>query len=152
MSNIEFNRNDDKMRLLLSKMKRKHAKISLGGGKNKIKQQHEKGKLTARERIEYLKDNESDFLEIGSFAGEEMYIDHGGCPSGGVIGGIASIKSRQCVIVANDATVKAGAWFPITAKKNLRLQEIAMENHLPIIYLVDSAGVFLPMQDKIFAD
>jgi len=152
MADLEFNKNDDKMRLLISEMKRKHAKVSLGGGKKKIKKQHKKGKLTARERIEYLKDKTADFLEIGAFVGEGMYSEYGGCPSGGVVAGITYIKDRQCIVVANDATVKAGAWFPITAKKNLRLQEIAMENRLPIIYLVDSAGVFLPMQDKIFPD
>ena len=117
-----------------------------------MEKQHSKGKLTARERIEYIKDNDADFLEIGAFAGYEMYTEYGGCPAGGVITGITYIKGKQCIVVANDATVKAGAWFPITAKKNLRLQEIAMENRLPIIYLVDSAGVFLPMQDQIFPD
>tara|TARA_B100001758_G_scaffold247464_1_gene265374 strand:- start:12451 stop:14082 length:1632 start_codon:yes stop_codon:yes gene_type:complete len=152
MENLEFNKNDDKMRLLISDMKRKLANISTGGGKKKIEKQHSKGKLTARERIEYLKDNDTDFLEIGAFAGYEMYTEFGGCPAGGVITGITFIKGKQCIVVANDATVKAGAWFPITAKKNLRLQEIAMENRLPIIYLVDSAGVFLPMQDEIFPD
>jgi acetyl-CoA carboxylase carboxyltransferase component len=152
MADLEFNKNDDKMRLLISDMKRKHAKVSLGGGKKKIEKQHKKGKLTARERIEYLKDKTADFLEIGAFVGEGMYSEYGGCPSGGVVAGITYVKDRQCIVVANDATVKAGAWFPITAKKNLRLQEIAMENRLPIIYLVDSAGVFLPMQDEIFPD
>jgi len=152
MADLEFNKNDDKMRLLISEMKRKHAKVSLGGGKKKIEKQHAKGKLTARERINYLKDTEADFLEIGAFAGYEMYPEHGGCAAGGVVAGITYIKKRQCVVVANDATVKAGAWFPITGKKNLRLQEIAMENRLPIIYLVDSAGVYLPMQDQIFPD
>ena len=152
MANLDFNKNDDKMRLLISEMKRKHAIVSLGGGKQKIDKQHSKGKLTARERIDYLKDTDSNFLEIGAFVGEGMYGEYGGCPSGGVVAGITYIKDRQCIVVANDATVKAGAWFPITAKKNLRLQEIAMENRLPIIYLVDSAGVFLPMQDEIFPD
>tara|TARA_X000000368_G_scaffold418723_1_gene419602 strand:- start:1655 stop:3286 length:1632 start_codon:yes stop_codon:yes gene_type:complete len=152
MGNLEFNKNDDKMRLLISDMKRKHAAVCLGGGKKKIDKQHAKGKLTARERIDYLKDTDADFLEIGAFVGEGMYEKYGGCPSGGVVAGITYIKNRQCIVVANDATVKAGAWFPITAKKNLRLQEIAMENKLPIIYLVDSAGVFLPMQDDIFPD
>jgi len=140
------------MRLLISEMKRKHAKVALGGGKKKIEKQHAKGKLTARERIEYLKDSDANFLEIGAFVGEGMYAEHGGCPSGGVVAGITYVTGKQCIVVANDATVKAGAWFPITAKKNLRLQEIAMENRLPIIYLVDSAGVFLPMQDEIFPD
>ena len=152
MANLDFNKNDDKMRLLISEMKRKHAIVSLGGGKQKIDKQHAKGKLTARERIDYLKDTDANFLEIGAFVGEGMYAKYGGCPSGGVVAGITYIKDRQCIVVANDATVKAGAWFPITAKKNLRLQEIAMENRLPIIYLVDSAGVFLPMQDEIFPD
>ncbi len=152
MNNLEFNRNDDKMRLLISKLKRKHSKVCLGGGIKKIKHQHSKGKLTARERIDFLKDKNASFLEIGAFAGDEMYLDYGGCPSGGVVAGITYIKERQCIVVANDATVKAGSWFPITGKKNLRLQEISMENRLPIIYLVDSAGVFLPMQDEIFPD
>src|SRR5690606_4753348 len=124
----------------------------LGGGEDKIESQHQKGKLTARERIEYLTDKDTPFQEVGLFAGEGMYEEYGGCPAGGVITGIGYVKGRLCVIVANDATVKAGAWFPITAKKNLRAQEIAMENRLPIIYLVDSAGVFLPMQDEIFPD
>ena len=152
MANLDFNKNDDKMRLLISEMKRKHAIVSLGGGKQKIDKQHAKGKLTARERIDYLKDTDANFLEIGAFVGEGMYVEYGGCPSGGVVAGITYVKDRQCIVIANDATVKAGAWFPITAKKNLRLQEIAMENRLPIIYLVDSAGVFLPMQDEIFPD
>ena len=152
MANLEFNKNDDKMRLLISEMKRKHAKVALGGGKKKIEKQHKKGKLSARERIDYLKDTDSEFLEIGSFAGEGMYTEYGGSPSAGVVAGITYVKDRQCIVVANDATVKAGAWFPITGKKNLRLQEISMENRLPIIYLVDSAGVFLPMQDEIFPD
>ena len=152
MANLDFNKNDDKMRLLISEMKRRHAEVSLGGGKKKIEKQHAKGKLTARERIEYLKDKDADFLEIGAFAGDGMYEEYGGCPSGVVVAGITYVKDRQCIVVANDATVKAGAWFPITGKKNLRLQEISMENRLPIIYLVDSAGVFLPMQDEIFPD
>ena len=152
MSNLDFNKNDDKMRLLISEMKRRHAEVSLGGGKKKIEKQHAKGKLTARERIDYLKDKDADFLEIGAFAGDGMYEEYGGCPSGVVVAGITYVKDRQCIVVANDATVKAGAWFPITGKKNLRLQEISMENRLPIIYLVDSAGVFLPMQDEIFPD
>ena len=152
MGNLNFNKNDDNMRLLVSKMKRRHVKVALGGGIKKIKNQHAKGKLTARERIDYLKDKDADFLEIGAFAGNGMYVEYGGCPSGGVVAGITYVKDTQCIIVANDATVKAGAWFPITGKKNLRLQEISMENRLPIIYLVDSAGVFLPMQDEIFPD
>jgi 3-methylcrotonyl-CoA carboxylase beta subunit len=152
MADLEFNKNDDKMRLLISEMKRKHATVSLGGGNKKIEKQHKKGKLTARERIEHLKDTDAKFLEIGAFVGDGMYEEYGGCPSGGVVAGITYVKDKQCIVVANDATVKAGAWFPITAKKNLRLQEISMENRLPIIYLVDSAGVFLPMQDEIFPD
>ena len=152
MNNLDFNKNEDNMRLLISEMKRKISEIHLGGGKNKIQKQHQKGKLTARERIQHLKDEDSEFLEIGTFCGEDMYSEYGGCPAGGVIGGIIYVKNKPCVVVANDATVKAGAWFPITAKKNLRLQEISIENKLPIIYLVDSAGVFLPMQDEIFPD
>ncbi len=149
---LEFNKNDDKFRQLTSALKTKSRKTMLGGGDKKIEEQHQKGKLTARERIEFLMDKDSRFLEVGLFAGDGMYAEQGGCPSGGVVAGIGYVNGRQCVIVANDATVKAGAWFPITAKKNLRAQEIAMENRLPIIYLVDSAGVFLPMQDEIFPD
>ena len=149
---IKFNKNDDSMRLLMSEMNQKLAKVYLGGGKKRIEKLHSKNKLTARERINYLIDKNSDFLEIGAFVGEGMYEEYGGCPSGGVVIGIGYVGKRECVIVANDATVKAGAWFPITGKKNLRAQEIAMENHLPIIYLVDSAGIFLPLQDEIFAD
>ncbi|MEX2589880.1 MAG: carboxyl transferase domain-containing protein, partial [Chitinophagales bacterium] len=149
---LEFNKNEDAMKLLVSQVNRKLEKIHLGGGKKNIEKQHSKGKLTARERVEYLKDKDSDFLEIGAFCGDGMYEEYGGCPGGGVVTGIGRVSGRQCVIVANDATVKAGAWFPITGKKNLRAQEIAMENKLPIIYLVDSAGAFLPMQDEIFPD
>ena len=149
---LEFNKNEDQMKQLCFQLKSKAEKTALGGGEKKISEQHQKGKLTARERIKYLTDPGSDFLEVGLFVGEGMYQEQGGCPSGGVITGIGFVKGRQCTIVANDATVKAGAWFPITAKKNLRAQEIAMENRLPIIYLVDSAGVFLPMQDEIFPD
>jgi 3-methylcrotonyl-CoA carboxylase beta subunit len=152
LMDLEFNKNEDHLKQLCSKLKSKATKTSLGGGEKKIEDQHQKGKLTARERIQYLTDPKSNFLEVGLFAGDGMYAEQGGCPSGGVITGIGFVKGRQCVIVANDATVKAGAWFPITAKKNLRAQEIAMENRLPIIYLVDSAGVFLPMQDEIFPD
>ncbi|MGA0556412.1 acyl-CoA carboxylase subunit beta [Larkinella sp. VNQ87] len=137
---------------LLDELSRKTAQTQLGGGSKKIDDQHRKGKLTARERIDYLVDPGTAFIEIGLFVGEGMYAEHGGCPSGGVVVGIGYVSGRQCVIVANDATVKAGAWFPITAKKNLRAQEIAMENRLPIIYLVDSAGVYLPLQDEVFAD
>ncbi len=149
---IEQNQYEDQMKLLLSRLEHELEKIRLGGGEKKMAKQHDKGKLTARERVAQLIDEGSEFLEIGAFAGFEMYSDYGGCPAGGVITGLGRIAGRLCVIVANDATVKAGAWFPITGKKNLRAQEIAMENHLPIIYLVDSAGVFLPMQDEIFPD
>ncbi len=150
--NIEFNRNEDKMKQLISHMENKLEKIYLGGGKSRMEKQHEQGKLSVRERIDFLIDKDSRFIEIGAFAGDEMYKEHGGCPCGGVVIGIGYVSKRQCIVVANDATVKAGAWFPITGKKNLRAQEIAMENRLPIIYLVDSAGVFLPMQDEIFPD
>ena len=149
---IEFNRNEDQLQLLISDLENRLAKIYEGGGKAKIEKQHAQGKLTARERIEYLIDNDRPVVEIGAFAGEGMYKEYGGCPSGGVVIVIAYVQGRQCILVANDATVKAGAWFPITGKKNLRAQEIAMENRIPIIYLVDSAGVFLPMQDEIFPD
>lgn len=151
-TDLEFNKNEDQLKQLITRLKDKTRKVRLGGGEKKIEEQHQKGKLTARERIGYLIDKDTEFLETGLFAGEDMYKEVGGCPSAGVITGIGYVNRRQCVIVANDATVKAGAWFPITAKKNLRAQEIAMENHLPIIYLVDSAGVFLPMQDEIFPD
>ncbi|UII29260.1 acyl-CoA carboxylase subunit beta [Fulvivirga maritima] len=150
--NIEFNKNEDHLKQLIYQLKKRSDQTKLGGGEKKIEKQHGKGKLTARERIAYLVDDDSDLLEVGLLAGEDMYADVGGCPSGGVVTVMAKVQGRMCVIVANDATVKAGAWFPITAKKNLRAQEIAMENHLPIIYLVDSAGVFLPMQDEIFPD
>ncbi len=137
---------------LLQVLKEKYELVKLGGGPKRIQSEHEKGKLTARERIDYLIDKGSDFLEVGAFAADGMYEEEGGCPSAGVVTGIGYVSGRMCVIVANDATVKAGAWFPMTAKKNLRAQEIAMENHLPIIYLVDSSGVFLPMQNEIFPD
>ena len=150
--NIDFNKNEDAMRLKIAELNKKLAEISLGGGKEKIAKQHKKGKLTARERIDYLIDKKSNFLELGALVADEMYKEYGGCPAAGVIMGIGYVSGKQCLIVANDATVKAGAWFPITAKKNLRAQEIAMENRLPIIYLVDSAGVFLPLQDEIFPD
>ncbi|HTS44444.1 MAG TPA: carboxyl transferase domain-containing protein [Puia sp.] len=149
---IEFNRNEDQMQMAMSQLKSRFEKIAQGGGKKAIQKQREKNKLTARERINYLIDKDSSFSEIGAFAGYEMYDEQGGCPAGGTVAGIGYVSGRQCVIVANDQTVKAGAWFPITGKKNLRMQEIAMENHLPVIYLVDSAGVFLPMQDEIFPD
>src|ERR1051326_90439 len=150
--NIEFNRNEDAMKMSLSMMQKRLEKIFEGGGRKSIQKQKERNKLTARERIDYLIDQNKSFIEIGAFAGYEMYEEQGGCPAGGTVAGMGYVSGRQCVIVANDQTVKAGAWFPITGKKNLRLQEIAMENSLPIIYLVDSAGVFLPMQDEIFPD
>lgn len=150
--NLEFNKNEDAYKQLISQLKTKTKQVKLGGGEKKIEAQHAKGKLTARERIDFLVDDAKDFVEVGAFVGDGMYAEQGGCPSGGVIIGIGHVQGRQCVVVANDATVKAGAWFPITAKKNLRAQEIAMENKLPIIYLVDSAGVFLPMQNEIFPD
>ncbi|RIJ36961.1 acyl-CoA carboxylase subunit beta [Pontibacter oryzae] len=149
---IEFNKNEDALKQLTFQLQSKLKKVYLGGGEKRIEKEHKKGKMTARERIAYLLDEGTEFLEIGAFAGEGMYEEVGGCPSGGVVTGIGYIKGRQCVVVANDATVKAGAWFPITAKKNLRAQEISIENKLPIVYLVDSAGVFLPMQDEIFPD
>jgi len=149
---VDFNKNEDLHRLQLSELKKKLLKIYKGGGASRIEKQHLAGKLTARERIAYLLDKNSKSIEIGAFAGHDMYHAQGGCPSGGVIVKIGYIKGKQCVVVANDATVKAGAWFPITGKKNLRAQEIAIENRLPIVYLVDSAGVFLPMQDEIFPD
>lgn len=146
------NKNEDHNKKLVTLLDDQYQKTALGGGLNKIHQQHEKGKLTARERIEYLLDKNSRSIEIGTFAGHEMYEEHGGCPSGGVVVKIGHVSGKLCVVVANDATVKAGAWFPITGKKNLRAQEIAIENNIPIIYLVDSAGVYLPMQDEIFPD
>lgn len=152
MYDLEFNKNEDSMKLLWNQIRKKGEKIESGGGNVAAEKHKEKGKMLARERIEFLKDKDAPFYEIGLFVGDGMYEEYGGCPSGGVVGGITYVSGRQCVIVANDATVKAGAWFPITAKKNLRFQEIAMENRLPIIYLVDSAGVFLPLQDEIFPD
>ncbi len=149
---INFNKNEDYNKLLVSDLKRRFAKVKLGGGQKRIDKQHEKGKMTARERVDYLLDSNKKSIEIGAFAGEDMYAEHGGCPSGGVVVKMGYIKGKQCIVVANDATVKAGAWFPITGKKNLRAQEISIENRLPIIYLVDSAGVYLPMQDEIFPD
>ncbi len=149
---IDFNKNEDHNKLLKAALQQKLAKIHLGGGTKKIEKQHAKGKLTARERIDYVLDKDKPTIEIAALAGYEMYTEHGGCPSGGVVVKIGYISGKQCIVVANDATVKAGAWFPITGKKNLRAQEIAIENRLPIIYLVDSAGVYLPMQDEIFPD
>lgn len=149
---LEFNKNEDVMRLKISKMEAELAKVYLGGGQKRIDSLHEKGKMTARERIDLLLDPNTPRFEVGAFAGMGMYKEHGGCPSGGVVVVIGFVSKKQCIVVANDATVKAGAWFPITGKKNLRAQEIALENRLPIIYLVDSAGVYLPMQDEIFPD
>ncbi|MFT4698105.1 MAG: 3-methylcrotonyl-CoA carboxylase beta subunit [Flavobacteriaceae bacterium] len=149
---LDFNINEDYNKLLVSDLRKKFNKVKLGGGQQRIDKHHSKGKMTARERIDYLLDNKKSSIEIGAFAGDGMYEEHGGCPSGGVIVKIGYISGKQCIVVANDATVKAGAWFPITGKKNLRAQEISIENRLPIIYLVDSAGVFLPMQDEIFPD
>lgn len=149
---LNFNKNEDKNKLKVTELRDKLAKVHKGGGSSRIEKHHKKGKLTARERIDFLLDDEHDALEIGAFAADNMYQEVGGCPSAGVIVKIGKVAGHQCIIVANDATVKAGAWFPMTAKKNLRAQEIAMENRLPIIYLVDSAGVFLPMQDEVFPD
>ncbi|MDN3668279.1 carboxyl transferase domain-containing protein [Echinicola jeungdonensis] len=149
---IEFNRNEDLLKQMVDELNHKLEKVQKGGGEKRIAREHEKGKLTARERIDYLLDKGSRFLEIGALAADGMYEEEGGCPSAGVVTGIGYVQGRMCVVVANDATVKAGAWFPMTAKKNLRAQEVAMDNHLPIIYLVDSAGVFLPKQDEIFPD
>ena len=149
---INFNKNEDFNKLLVSDLRKRFAKVKLGGGQKRIDKHHEKGKMTARERIDYLLDDKAKSIEIAAFAGENMYKEHGGCPSGGVVVKMGYVKGKQCIVVANDATVKAGAWFPITGKKNLRAQEIAIENKIPIIYLVDSAGVYLPMQDEIFPD
>lgn len=149
---LEKNKNDDLMRLKISELKRKLRTVYKGGGEKRIEKQHKQGKLTARERVDYLLDKGSKRIEIGALAADGMYEEYGGCPSAGVVVVIGYVKGVQCMVVANDATVKAGAWFPMTGKKNLRAQEIAMENKLPIIYLVDSAGVFLPMQDEIFPD
>ncbi|MBE7646634.1 acyl-CoA carboxylase subunit beta [Tenacibaculum finnmarkense] len=149
---INFNKNEDYNKLLVSDLRKRFAKVKLGGGQKRLDKQHEKGKLTARERVDYLLDDKKKSIEIGTFAGDKMYQEHGGCPSGGVIVKMGYVSGKQCIVVANDATVKAGAWFPITGKKNLRAQELSIENKLPIIYLVDSAGVYLPLQDEIFPD
>lgn len=149
---VKFKQNDDSNKQLTTELSNRLKQVYRGGGEDKIAKHHEKGKLTARERIAYLVDSMDSFLEVGALAADDMYDEYGGCPSAGVVVGIGYVSGRQCVIVANDATVKAGAWFPMTAKKNLRAQEISIENNLPIIYLVDSAGVFLPMQDEIFPD
>jgi 3-methylcrotonyl-CoA carboxylase beta subunit len=149
---LTYNKNEDALKLLLSEVKRREAILAKGGGPVKLQKQRDQGKLTARERVEALVDADKSCLELGIFAGDGMYEEYGGCPAGGVVVVLAYVKGTQCIIVANDATVKAGAWFPITGKKNLRAQQIALENHTPIIYLVDSAGVFLPLQDEIFPD
>ena len=149
---IEFNSNEDFNKLALSELRKRLKKVKEGGGAKNLEKLHAQGKLSARERIDYLLDKNTPSIEIGAFAGDGMYAEHGGCPSAGVVVVIGYVSGKQSIIVANDATVKAGAWFPITAKKNLRAQEIAIENNLPIIYLVDSAGVFLPLQDEIFPD
>lgn len=151
-TDLNFNLNEDHNRELVRKLRGKQKQVALGGGEKSIARHKAKGKMTARERIEYLIDDKNDFIEIGAFVADGMYQEYGGAPSAGVVTGIGKIADRLCMIVANDATVKAGAWFPLSGKKNLRAQEIALENHLPIIYLVDSAGVFLPMQDEIFPD
>ncbi len=149
---LEFNKREDQNKLKLGEITSLLSEIKKGGGEKRLQKQRDEGKMTARERVDYLLDRNSESIEIGAFAGYEMYEEHGGCPSGGVVVKMGYVSGRQCLVVANDASVKAGAWFPITAKKNLRAQEISMENRLPIIYLVDSAGVFLPMQDEIFPD
>ncbi len=149
---LAFNTREDKNKLRLSDINSLYNEIKKGGGEKGLQKLRDQGKMTARERIEYLLDKNRDSIEIGAFAGYGMYEEHGGCPSGGVVVVMGYVSGKQCIVVANDASVKAGAWFPITGKKNLRAQEIAMENRLPIIYLVDSAGVYLPMQDEIFPD
>ena len=149
---INFNKNEDFNKLLISDLRKRFAHVKLGGGQERIDKHCKKGKMTARDRVDYLFDKKTKSIEIGAFAGDDMYEEHGGCPSAGVVVKIGYINGKQCIVVANDATVKAGAWFPITAKKNLRAQEISIENKIPIIYLVDSAGVYLPMQDEIFPD
>jgi 3-methylcrotonyl-CoA carboxylase beta subunit len=149
---LQFNTYEDNLKNLLRVLNVRSDTVKMGGGAAAIEKQHATGKMTARERITRLIDQDSYFLEVGLFTAWEMYEEHGGAPSSGTIFGIGKIHGRDVVIVANDATVKAGAWFPITAKKNLRAQEISMENRLPIVYLVDSAGVFLPMQAEIFPD
>ncbi len=151
-SELDFNKNEDKMMQLVDTLHRKLEMVYEGGGKERIAKEHAKGKMSVRERVEYLLDAHSDRIEIGALAAHDMYAEHGGCPAAGVVVVLGYVQKRLCIVVANDATVKAGAWFPMTGKKNLRAQEIAMENRIPIIYLVDSAGVFLPMQDEIFPD
>ena len=150
--NLEKEINEDALKMAWANLQERIRKIKQGGGKSRLKRLSEQGKLSARERINKLVDNPDDVYEVGILAAEKMYVEYGGCPSAGVVVVIGHISKKRCVIVANDSTVKAGAWFPMTAKKNLRAQEIAMENKIPIIYLVDSAGIFLPLQDQIFAD
>ena len=150
--NLEKEINEDALKMAWANLQERIRKIKQGGGKSRLKRLSEQGKLSARERINKLVDNPDDVYEVGILAAEKMYEEYGGCPSAGVVVVIGHISKKRCVIVANDSTVKAGAWFPMTAKKNLRAQEIAMENKIPIIYLVDSAGIFLPLQDQIFAD
>jgi acetyl-CoA carboxylase carboxyltransferase component len=150
--NLEEEINKDALKMAWAELQQRIRKIKLGGGKARLKKLNEQGKLSARERVNQLADNPDEVFEVGILAGEKMYEEHGGCPAAGVVVVIAHVSKKQCVIVANDPTVKAGAWFPMTAKKNLRAQEIAMENKIPIIYLVDSAGIYLPLQDQIFAD
>jgi acetyl-CoA carboxylase carboxyltransferase component len=149
---MAYHKNEEAMQRAVRTMQQHLSRIAMGGGKKNLEKVKAQGKLNARQRIDYLRDPDTPFIEIGAFAGHEMYEDEGGCPAGGVVAGIGYVSGRQCVIVANDMTVKAGAWFPITGKKNLRMQEIALQNKLPIIYLVDSAGVYLPLQDEIFPD
>jgi acetyl-CoA carboxylase carboxyltransferase component len=150
--NLEEEINKDALKMAWAELQQRIRKIKLGGGKARLKKLNEQGKLSARERVNQLVDNPDEVFEVGILAGEKMYEEHGGCPAAGVVVVIAHVSKKRCVIVANDPTVKAGAWFPMTAKKNLRAQEIAMENKIPIIYLVDSAGIYLPLQDQIFAD
>ena len=150
--NLEEEINKDALKMAWAELQQRIRKIKLGGGKARLKKLNEQGKLSARERVNQLVDNPDEVFEVGVLAGEKMYEEHGGCPAAGVVVVIAHVSKKRCVIVANDPTVKAGAWFPMTAKKNLRAQEIAMENKIPIIYLVDSAGIYLPLQDQIFAD
>ena len=150
--NLEKEINQDALKMAWANLQERIRKIKQGGGKSRLKKLAGQGKLSARERINKLVDNPNDVYEVGILAAEKMYEEYGGCPSAGVVVVIGHISKKRCVIVANDSTVKAGAWFPMTAKKNLRAQEIAMENKIPIIYLVDSAGIFLPLQDQIFAD
>ena len=149
---LTHNLREDRMRMRLADLNRLISTVRLGGGKERINKEHAKGKWTARERLDRLFDDHCERLEIGALAGHGMYQDQGGCPSGGVVIEIGRIHGKPCIVVANDATVKAGAWFPITGKKTFALKKLLLENRLPIIYLVDSAGVYLPMQDEIFPD